>query len=168
MQALRFPRQSAVLRHSVQNRLPTSTFAFSSERDFSSVPLCGPCLSVSLWVNCIYTGGHVTERIASLRAPFLPSGRLSPLQLEQVSSHLDLLLQWNARMNLTSPRDPSQIVTRHFGESLFLAQTLFPRVAHVMRSPPPSTSVSALDSPASRSRSSKRVASGNHGSSPLQ
>lgn len=66
------------------------------------------------------------QRIASLLAPFLPSGALSELQLGQISNHLDLLLQWNARINLTSVRDPEAIVTRHFGESFFLAQTLFP------------------------------------------
>ena len=47
---------------------------------------------------------------------------LTPLQLEQVSAYLDLLLKWNARMNLTSIRDPENIVKRHFGESFFLAR----------------------------------------------
>ena len=65
-------------------------------------------------------------RIADLLAPFLPARPLSPLQLEQVSNHLDLLLQWNARINLTSVRSPEDIIARHFGESFFLAQTLFP------------------------------------------
>jgi len=36
-------------------------------------------------------------------------------------------------MNLTSVRDPEQIVTRHFGESLFAARALFPRVPHPSR-----------------------------------
>jgi 16S rRNA (guanine527-N7)-methyltransferase len=38
--------------------------------------------------------------------------------------YLDLLLRWNARINLTAIRDPEQIVTRHFGESLFAARIL--------------------------------------------
>ncbi|HLI64000.1 MAG TPA: 16S rRNA (guanine(527)-N(7))-methyltransferase RsmG [Terriglobales bacterium] len=38
--------------------------------------------------------------------------------------YLDLLLRWNARVNLTAIRDPEQIVTRHFGESLFAAKVL--------------------------------------------
>src|SRR5437588_1463666 len=64
--------------------------------------------------------------IASLLAPFLPPPGLSQSQLQSVSNHLDLLLQWNSKINLTSVRSPEEIVTRHFGESLFLAHTLFP------------------------------------------
>ncbi len=84
-------------------------------------------------------------RIAALLAPFLQShpddnseegaapsarrpapGALSPQQLAQLSTYLDLLLRWNARMNLTAVREPEEIVTRHFGESLFAAQHLLP------------------------------------------
>jgi 16S rRNA (guanine527-N7)-methyltransferase len=36
------------------------------------------------------------------------------------------LLRWNARINLTAIRAPEDIVTRHFGESLFAAHHLFP------------------------------------------
>ncbi len=64
-------------------------------------------------------------RIAELLCPFHP-GDLSARQLEQISAYLDLLLRWNARMNLTSVREPESIVTRHFGESLFAAAQLFP------------------------------------------
>jgi 16S rRNA (guanine527-N7)-methyltransferase len=41
--------------------------------------------------------------------------------------YIDLLLRWNARINLTSVRQPEAIVTRHFGESLFAAHHLFPK-----------------------------------------
>jgi 16S rRNA (guanine(527)-N(7))-methyltransferase RsmG len=51
---------------------------------------------------------------------------LSPRQLDQISIYIDLLLRWNARINLTAIRDPEQIVTRHFGESLFAARHLVP------------------------------------------
>ena len=51
---------------------------------------------------------------------------LSPAQLRSISTYIDLLLHWNSRINLTSVRDPEQIVTRHFGESLFAARALFP------------------------------------------
>jgi 16S rRNA (guanine527-N7)-methyltransferase len=44
----------------------------------------------------------------------------------QLSTYLDLLLRWNAKTNLTAIREPEQIVTRHFGESLFAAGVLFP------------------------------------------
>jgi 16S rRNA (guanine527-N7)-methyltransferase len=40
--------------------------------------------------------------------------------------YVDLLLRWNARINLTSVRQPEAIVTRHFGESLFTGRHLFP------------------------------------------
>lgn len=70
-------------------------------------------------------------RIASLLAPFLapgsrPDDSLSDQQLAQVSTYLDLLLKWNARINLTSVRQPEEIVTRHFGESFFAARQLIP------------------------------------------
>lgn len=61
--------------------------------------------------------------LPALLAPFAP---VSPPLASQLSIYLDLLLRWNARMNLTSVRDPEQIVTRHFGESLFAARHLFP------------------------------------------
>lgn len=54
------------------------------------------------------------------------AGTLSPSQLDQISTYIDLLLRWNARINLTAIRDPEQIVPRHFGESFFLARHLFP------------------------------------------
>ena len=66
-----------------------------------------------------------TARIAALLHPFV--GRTLPaVQLQQISTYIDLLIRWNARINLTSIRQPDQIVTRHFGESLFLARHLFP------------------------------------------
>jgi hypothetical protein len=46
---------------------------------------------------------------------------LSTAQLRSISTYIDLLLRWNTRINLTAIRDPEQIVTRHFGESLFAA-----------------------------------------------
>jgi|SRR5208282_4388630 len=49
---------------------------------------------------------------------------LSPSQLHHISTYIDLLLRWNARINLTAIRDPEQIVTRHFGESFFAARNL--------------------------------------------
>jgi 16S rRNA (guanine527-N7)-methyltransferase len=61
-------------------------------------------------------------RIAELLRPFLGEDRLSDFQLGQIATYIDLLLRWNARMNLTSVRDPEEIVARHFGESFFLAR----------------------------------------------
>jgi 16S rRNA (guanine527-N7)-methyltransferase len=81
------------------------------------------------------------ERIAELLRPFLAAGSgddvesnsvrtqaaaLSSAQLKSISIYVDILLRWNARINLTAVRDPEEIVTRHFGESLFAARCLFP------------------------------------------
>jgi len=62
-----------------------------------------------------------TSEIARLLAPFV---ELSHDQLRQVSTHLDLLLKWNSKVNLTSVRQPEEIITRHFGESFFAAKQL--------------------------------------------
>jgi 16S rRNA (guanine527-N7)-methyltransferase len=66
-----------------------------------------------------------TVRIAALLKPFLEQP-LSALQLEHISTYIDILQRWNARINLTAIRTEEEIVTRHFGESLFLARHLFP------------------------------------------
>jgi len=67
-----------------------------------------------------------SHRIAELLRPFL-SAPLNHLQLKNISMYIDILLRWNARMNLTAVRQPEEIVTRHFGESLFAARHLFPQ-----------------------------------------
>jgi 16S rRNA (guanine527-N7)-methyltransferase len=67
-----------------------------------------------------------TARIAELLAPFAGGETLAPRLLEALQRYLDLLLRWNARVNLTAVRDPEKIVTRHFGESLFAARILLP------------------------------------------
>ena len=64
------------------------------------------------------------ERLLKLLAPFLSKAQLSGVQLQQVATHLALLLKWNARTNLTAIRDPEEIIARHFGESLFAARLL--------------------------------------------
>ena len=85
-----------------------------------------------------------SARISELLQPFLaasatpqdwsspaapsPKGTalLSAEQLNDISMYIDLLLRWNARVNLTAIRQPEEIVTRHFGESLFAARHLLP------------------------------------------
>src|SRR5690242_2911516 len=67
-----------------------------------------------------------TERIARILTPFLRGTSLPDRALQQLVRYLDLLLRWNARVNLTALRDPEHIVSRHFGESLFLGTRLFP------------------------------------------
>ncbi len=62
------------------------------------------------------------DRITALLQPFVPD--VPPELVSQLQTYLELLLRWNARINLTAVRDPEQIVTRHFGESLFAARVL--------------------------------------------
>ena len=64
-------------------------------------------------------------QIAERLQPFL-TAPLSELQLRHISMYMDILLRWNAHMNLTAVREPDQILTRHFCESIFTAQHLFP------------------------------------------
>jgi 16S rRNA (guanine527-N7)-methyltransferase len=87
-------------------------------------------------------------RIAELLQPFLQlchsetarpgeePAVLSATQLQHISTYIDILLHWNARINLTAIRNPEEIVTRHFGESLFAACHLFPRVSSAYSAPP--------------------------------
>jgi 16S rRNA (guanine527-N7)-methyltransferase len=67
-----------------------------------------------------------TARIQALLEPFIEQS-LSASTLDQISIYIDLLLRWNARINLTAIRHPEEIVSRHFGESFFLARHLFPK-----------------------------------------
>jgi 16S rRNA (guanine527-N7)-methyltransferase len=53
------------------------------------------------------------------------SAVLTAAQLQSISTYIDILQRWNARVNLTAIRDEEEIVTRHFGESLFAARHLF-------------------------------------------
>src|SRR5258708_1242227 len=53
---------------------------------------------------------------------------LSPSQLNHISTYIDILLHWNSRINLTAIRNEEEIVTPHFGESLFASRHFFPQV----------------------------------------
>jgi len=59
-------------------------------------------------------------RVRQLLEPF--GLDLRSHQIGQVLAYLDLLLRWNQKINLTAIRDPEACLTRHFGESLFLAK----------------------------------------------
>jgi 16S rRNA (guanine527-N7)-methyltransferase len=82
----------------------------------------------------------LVARIAELLVPFLappPAGAgLSLAQLQDISTYIDILLRWNASINLTAVRDPEGIVTRHFGESLFAARHLLSVECSVSSAPP--------------------------------
>jgi 16S rRNA (guanine527-N7)-methyltransferase len=55
----------------------------------------------------------------------LPFGvALTSQQAKTLLAYLDLLLHWNQRINLTAIRGPEECVTRHFGESFYLARCI--------------------------------------------
>ena len=65
------------------------------------------------------------DELKILLQPYLSEvGTVHTSLFSQLSAYLQLLLKWNARTNLTSIREPAEIVRRHFGESLFAAQCL--------------------------------------------
>ena len=78
-------------------------------------------------------------RDLSFRGGFSPeeSAVLTEAQLQQIATYLDLLLRWNSRVNLTAVREPEQIITRHFGESLFAERHLFPNLSVEQQPPVP-------------------------------
>lgn len=64
------------------------------------------------------------EAITRLIDPFLPAAERPVDLVPQLAVYLELLVRWNARMNLTAVRNPEAIVQRHFGESLFAGACL--------------------------------------------
>ena len=62
--------------------------------------------------------------IRLLLDPFLAGQELDPEQLGKIVTFLGLLERWNKKTNLTAIRAPEEIITRHFGESFFLATQL--------------------------------------------
>lgn len=70
--------------------------------------------------------------VAPIAAPLPPSRTLTRTPLPELYPklllYLELLRRWNQRTNLTSIREPEEIVQRHFGESLFTALHLIGRV----------------------------------------
>jgi len=70
-----------------------------------------------------------TERIAELLRAYVDAESLDDKTLGYISTYIDILTKWNARMNLTAVRTPEEMVRRHFGESLFAASRLLERDA---------------------------------------
>lgn len=62
------------------------------------------------------------SRLRELIQPF--GAELSEAQARQVLIYLELLLRWNAKINLTAIRTPEECATRHFGESFFACQVV--------------------------------------------
>lgn len=62
-------------------------------------------------------------QVADALSPFGVS--LTAKQIEAIQAYTELLLRWNRFISLTTIEDPVEIVTRHFGESLFV-RTIIP------------------------------------------
>src|SRR5215831_19819217 len=58
--------------------------------------------------------------VRGLLAPF--GLRLSSEAISRILAYLELLLRWNAKINLTAIRSAGECVTRHFGESLYVSK----------------------------------------------
>ena len=70
--------------------------------------------------------------VANALAPF--GVRLSDAQLLAIARYVELLLIWNQSLDLTTICDPVEVVSRHFGESIFAASVIpmhFGRLADV-------------------------------------
>jgi 16S rRNA (guanine527-N7)-methyltransferase len=72
-----------------------------------------------LGINSQIAAREIESAIASARLPLL-----SPDAIQKLAEYLRLLLRWNSRLNLTSVREPSEIVRRHFLECIQCAQVL--------------------------------------------
>lgn len=55
---------------------------------------------------------------------FVPEVPLSEDQLSSLFRHFELLRHWNDRINLTAIETPTEIVSRHYCESLFFASNI--------------------------------------------
>ncbi len=64
-------------------------------------------------------------RVQELLAIYLDE-LLAPEAYDKVVRYLAIFDVWSSRMNLSTIRDPEQVVQRHFGEGLALAQELPP------------------------------------------
>ena len=86
------------------------------------------------------------DRVVELLEVFVGSADgpgLATEDLGNISTYINLLIRWNARINLTAIREPEEMVTRHFGESLFAARHLFPE--RTRRGQPPKRALSEVE-----------------------
>ena len=63
------------------------------------------------------------EEVCRLLRPYLEQEPPRPL-CEKVQRYIALLEAWNKKLNLTSVREPAQMVERHVGESFYMARLL--------------------------------------------
>jgi len=68
-----------------------------------------------------------SETYAERLNQLLQAARLEPIDSAtavKFQTYLDVLMRWNERMNLTAIRNPDDILSRHFVESIACAQSL--------------------------------------------
>jgi len=78
------------------------------------------CLAARCVLQCLSMIARNTVR--ELLGPF--EVILSDSDIDRLLVYLALLLRWNQKINLTSIRTPEECITRHFGESFFLASAV--------------------------------------------
>jgi 16S rRNA (guanine527-N7)-methyltransferase len=61
---------------------------------------------------------------AKIAAILQPYADVPEKLINGISIYIDILGKWNSKISLTAVRDPQEMVSRHFGESFFLAETL--------------------------------------------
>jgi 16S rRNA (guanine(527)-N(7))-methyltransferase GidB len=59
-------------------------------------------------------------------------GPLSEDSINKFEAYLSLFVRWNARTNLSSVREPGEIVSRHFVESIFCARSISQSVSTLL------------------------------------
>lgn len=61
---------------------------------------------------------------AKIAALLRPYANVPEKLIDDISIYIDILVKWNSKISLTSVRDSQEMVSRHFGESFFLAENL--------------------------------------------
>ncbi len=69
-------------------------------------------------MHCMST--RIESLISEVLARFTVT--LTPSQVQAVKIYIDKLLLWNQKVSLTSIKDPGEILSRHFGESMFAVE----------------------------------------------
>jgi 16S rRNA (guanine527-N7)-methyltransferase len=64
------------------------------------------------------------REISLALAPFMAGTHLSAIQLEKIGEYVELLVSWNRALSLTAIDDRTEIVARHFGESILAASAV--------------------------------------------
>jgi 16S rRNA (guanine527-N7)-methyltransferase len=78
--------------------------------------------------------GSQSEILCLIKTRFMESrlGALSDVAIQSFLSYLQILLRWNARINLTSERTPVGIVERHFVECAYAAMQIPPGISTLL------------------------------------